>query len=119
MLSSAALAIPAIACGLLFHDQAWSPALALALTLVAGNGLLVLLIHHKAIGSAPPRFLIWSLLGNGFRIMVLILAIYLVYQRTFLNFKVFITGALTGYFTFLFGEVWGLHRTSIKDDNER
>lgn len=83
------------------------------------NGLAFFAINRLARMGSPARFLAWSLLGNGFRILVLILLIYVVYHRTSLQFSVFTAGTLAGYFTFLFGEVWGLHRASMKDTNGR
>ena len=76
------------------------------------NAGFILFVNHQAIGADLTKFLLFALLINSFRILVLITGFIGVYVQDRNRFEPLVLGVMAGYFCFLFGEVMGLRALS-------
>lgn len=89
----------------------WYPhELAAGWALTVLNGAVAAGINRRAVGSSMTPFFFWSLIVHSFRIIVLILVLFLVYHHSPSSFKPLVTATLVGYFSLLWGEIRSLCR---------
>ncbi len=76
------------------------------------HGMAAFWINDRAIRLAPERFFIWGVGMNALRVLGLCALFMAAYRWYPDHFRAFLTASMIGYFCFLFGEIWNIHRVT-------
>jgi hypothetical protein len=76
--------------------------------LATSNGVLFTWISRRAVGREPGMFLVWALLMNGLRFLLLLLIIVGLWWTGWGHWGSFVISAIMGYFLVMAGEMTGL-----------
>lgn len=86
-------------------DAAGRQAVLLGCALATGNGLLAAWVNQRALGRDLTRFMLWSGIGHGVRVLALLLAVLSAFVYEMPDARGFAAATFVGYVCFLAAEI--------------
>lgn len=105
-------------CYFLYRTLHW-PEIISGWLIAVSNGVLFTWISRRAVGREPGMFLVWALLMNGLRFLLLLLIIVGLWWTGWGHWGSFVVSAILGYFLVMAGEMTGLLGPSGVDGSIR